>query len=56
MPSDFISLFSGDLDLNAPRSLYSKGNTNTSYRVNILSCLSVYFVVVVNESVCNLST
>ncbi|XP_028257074.1 nuclear factor of activated T-cells 5 isoform X2 [Parambassis ranga] len=24
MPSDFISLFSGDLDLNSPRSLYSK--------------------------------
>lgn len=26
MPSDFISLFSGDLDLNSPRSLYSQGN------------------------------
>ncbi|XP_072236681.1 nuclear factor of activated T-cells 5 isoform X2 [Leuresthes tenuis] len=24
MPSDFISLFNGDLDLNSPRSLYSK--------------------------------
>ncbi|XP_076011663.1 nuclear factor of activated T-cells 5 isoform X2 [Genypterus blacodes] len=24
MPSDFISLFSGDLDLNSPRTLYSK--------------------------------
>ncbi|KAK2854029.1 hypothetical protein Q5P01_006690 [Channa striata] len=24
MPSDFISLFSGDVDLTSPRSLYSK--------------------------------
>ncbi|GAA6233698.1 nuclear factor of activated T-cells 5-like isoform X2 [Lates japonicus] len=26
MPSDFISLFSGDLDLTSPRSLYSRDN------------------------------
>lgn len=27
MPSDFISLLSADLDLNSPKSLYSKGKT-----------------------------
>lgn len=31
MPSDFISLFSGDLDLNSPRSFYSKGTYSSYY-------------------------
>ncbi|KAM4592887.1 nuclear factor of activated T-cells 5 isoform 2-T2 [Odontesthes bonariensis] len=30
MPSDFISLFNGDLDLNSPRSLYSKDAMSSS--------------------------
>ncbi|XP_047436044.1 nuclear factor of activated T-cells 5 isoform X2 [Mugil cephalus] len=30
MPSDFISLFSGDLDLNSPRSLYAKDAMSSS--------------------------
>lgn len=27
MPSDFTSLFSADIDLDSPKSLYSKGNS-----------------------------
>uniref|UniRef100_A0A8B9G764 Uncharacterized protein n=1 Tax=Amazona collaria TaxID=241587 RepID=A0A8B9G764_9PSIT len=39
MPSDFISLLSADLDLESPKSLYSKGDT---YHQNLHTHESVY--------------
>lgn len=37
MPSDFITLFSGDLDLSPPKSFYSKGNYSHSCVVAVVS-------------------
>uniref|UniRef100_A0A672KT21 Uncharacterized protein n=1 Tax=Sinocyclocheilus grahami TaxID=75366 RepID=A0A672KT21_SINGR len=31
MPSDFTSLFSADIDLDSPKSLYSKGNSLSAH-------------------------
>uniref|UniRef100_A0A3P8V2Z0 Nuclear factor of activated T-cells 5 n=1 Tax=Cynoglossus semilaevis TaxID=244447 RepID=A0A3P8V2Z0_CYNSE len=41
MPSDFISLLSSDLDLNSPKSLYSKDATSSTSSPSASSCLDM---------------
>ncbi|MEQ2291869.1 hypothetical protein AMECASPLE_017289 [Ameca splendens] len=43
MPSDFISLFSGDLDLNSPGSVYSKGKHSSSTLFVLLETFFIYY-------------